>query len=170
MADSPKPEIKLFYCYARSDKTLRDRLEKHIRALNRHYHLTHWHDREILPGKEWGHEIHFHLDTADIIFLLISPDFMTSDYCYGVEMKRALERHKEGTCRVIPILLRPVSNWQVAPFSTIQLLPRNTRPITSWRKKDQVYEDILTVRLNERAKSRIVGETSIDSRRKATEG
>src|SRR5207248_2933074 len=77
------------------------------------------------------------------ILLLISPDFMASDYCYGKEMERALERHKAGTCCVIPILLRP-TYWEDASFSTLQLLPTDARPITSWPNPDEAFRDVVT--------------------------
>ena len=143
MADTPKQEIKLFYCYARKDKPLRDELEIHLSWLKRRYQLTNWHDREILPGEEWEQAIDENLNTAHLILLLISPDFMASDYCFGKEMRRALERHKEGTCRVIPIILRP-TYWGDAPFSSIQLLPTNAKPITSWPNPDEAFQDVVT--------------------------
>jgi tetratricopeptide (TPR) repeat protein len=142
MEDTPKKEIKLFYCYAREDKLLRDELEKHLSWLKRRYQLTNWHDREILPGEEWEQAIDTHLNTAHLIFLLISPDFMASDYCYGKEMRRALARHKAGTCRVVPILLRP-TYWEDAPFSTLQLLPTDARPITRWSDRDEAFQDVV---------------------------
>src|SRR6266851_204843 len=143
MAETPKQEIKLFYCYARKDKLLRDELEIHLSWLKRRYQLTNWHDREILPGEEWEQAIDKNLNTAHLILLLISPDFMASDYCFGKEMKRALERHKAGVCRVVPILLRP-TYWEDAPFSGIQLLPTNARSITSWPNSDEAFQDIVT--------------------------
>lgn len=142
MAESPKQEIKLFYCYARKDKPLRDELEIHLSWLKRRYKLTNWHDREILPGEEWEQAIDKNLNTAHLILLLISPDFMASDYCFGKEMQRALERHKAGNCRVVPILLRP-TYWEEAPFSSIQLLPTNARPITSWPNPDEAFQDVV---------------------------
>ncbi|SRR5712692_2694539 len=143
MTDTPKQEIKLFYCYAREDKPLRDELEKHLSWLKRRYQLTNWHDREILPGEEWEKAIDTHLNSAHLILLLISPDFMASDYCYGKELQRALERHKAGTCRVVPILLRPTF-WEDAPFSGLQLLPANAKPVTSWRDRDEAFQDVVT--------------------------
>src|SRR5258708_32883212 len=143
MADTPKQEIKLFYCYARKDKPLRDELEIHLGWLRRRYQLTNWHDHEILPGEEWEQAIDKNLNTAHLILLLISPDFMASDYCFSKEMRRALERHKEGTCRVIPIILRP-TYWEDAPFSSIQLLPTNAKPITSWPNPDEAFQDVVT--------------------------
>ena len=143
MADALKQEIKLFYCYAHEDKLLRDELEKHLSWLRRRYQLTNWYDREILPGEEWEQAIDMHLDTANLILLLISSDFMNSDYCYGKEMRRALERHRAGTCRVIPILLRP-TYWEDAPFSSLQLLPTDARPITRWSDRDEAFQDVVT--------------------------
>lgn len=138
---TPKQEIRLFYCYAREDKALRDELELHLSNLKRQYHLTNWHDREILPGEIWEQAIDAHLSTAHIILLLISSNFIASDYCYGKEMAKALEREKAGTCRVIPILLRP-TDWEDAPFSHLQLLPTDARPVTSWADRDSAFWDI----------------------------
>src|SRR5712692_3640397 len=138
---APKQEIKLFYCYAREDKALRDELEIHLSNLKRQYHLTNWHDREILPGENWEQAIDTHLSTSHLILLLISPNFIASDYCYGKEMAKALEREKAGTCRVIPILLRP-TDWENAPFSHLQLLPTDARPVTSWTDRDSAFWDI----------------------------
>jgi tetratricopeptide (TPR) repeat protein len=143
MTDAPMKEIKLFYCYAREDKPLRDELEKHLSWLKRRYHLTNWHDREILPGEEWEQAIDRHLNTAHLILLLISPDFMASDYCFGKEMQRALERHKARTCRVVPILLRPTF-WEDAPFSSIQLLPTDAVSITIWPNRDLAFHNVVT--------------------------
>jgi len=142
MAGTSKQEIKLFYCYAREDKPLRDELEKHLAWLKRRYQLTNWHDREILPGEEWEQAIDTHLNTAHLILLLISPDFMASEYCYGKEMQRALERHQAGTCRVVPILLRP-TYWEDAPFSHLQLLPTNAKAITRWPDRDEAFQDVV---------------------------
>src|SRR5260370_19111528 len=143
MADTPKQEIKLFYIYARKDKPLREELEIQLSWLKRRYQLTNWHDHEILPGEEWEQAIDKNLNTAHLILLLISPDFMASDYCFSKEMRRALERHTEGTCRVIPIILRP-TYWEDAPFSSIQLLPTNAKPITSWPNPDEAFQDVVT--------------------------
>lgn len=140
MSEAFKKEIKLFYCYAREDKILRDELELHLSGLKRYYHLINWHDREILPGEEWEKAIDAHLDTSHLILLLISPNFMASDYCYGKEMKRALERHREGNCCVIPILIRPV-HLEKESFSNLQMLPTDAKAITRWPNRDEAFAD-----------------------------
>src|SRR5437588_3223438 len=142
MPETSKQEIKLFYCYAREDKALRDELEKHLSSLKRLYSLRNWHDREILPGAEWEHAINNNLNTAHLVLLLVSPDFMNSDYCYGKEMQRALERHEEGTCKVIPIIIRP-TYLEAAPFSKLQMLPTDAKPITRWPDRDEAFHDVV---------------------------
>ena len=135
--------MKVFYCYAREDKELRDELEKHLRTLKRQGKITSWHDRNISAGQDWEKEINSNLNAADIILLLISPDFMDSDYCYSIEMKRALERHHNNEARVIPIILRPV-DWEDEQFSQLQVLPAEGKPVNSsrWFNRDEAFADI----------------------------
>src|ERR1700724_2003887 len=113
----------LFYSYAHEDETLCNDLEKHLTLLQRQGVIAAWHDRLIIPGIGWAREVDAHLNEGAIILLLISADFLASDYCYGIEMKRALERHTTKEAHVIPILLRPV-DWQSTPFEHLQCLPQ----------------------------------------------
>ncbi len=139
--DSPQRAIEVFFSYSHRDETLRGELAKHLRLLERQGVITGWYDRQILPGSEWKGEIDSHLQAASIILLLVSVDFLDSDYCYDVEMRRAMERHDNGDARVIPIILRDV-DWQSAPFGKLQALPKDGRPITSWDDQDQAFADI----------------------------
>jgi tetratricopeptide (TPR) repeat protein len=123
--------IQVFYSYADKDELLRNELEKHLIILSRQKLITSWHHRKITAGEELKHEIDVQMKTAQLILLLVSPDFLASDYCYEFEMKLALERHEAGDALVVPILLRPVY-WEGAPFVQLQALPVNGKPITSW--------------------------------------
>lgn len=136
--------IKIFFCYAHQDDLLRDEFEKHLSVLNLKHSgdILTWYDREIQPGIDWNKEIEINLNNSDIILLLISSDFMASDYCYGVEMRRALERHKSGEARVIPIILRPVA-WEKTSIGGLQVLPRNAVPVTRWADRDEAFKDIV---------------------------
>jgi NACHT domain/TIR domain len=134
--------MSVFYSYAHGDEALRNELEKHLSALQRQGFITGWHDRKIVPGTDWAQAIDFHLNEVSIILLLISPDFLASDYCYGIEMKHALERHAAQKARVIPILLRPV-DWKGAPFAHLQVLPTNTKAITTWRNRDSAFTNVV---------------------------
>jgi hypothetical protein len=136
-----RPSLRLFYCYAREDQALRDELDKHLASLRRRSLITNWYDGMIVPGMPWEQVIATHLDAADIILLLISSDFMNSDYCYSKEMKRALERHEKQEARVVPILLWPVY-WSDAPFSHLHVLPVDAKPVIRWNDRDSAFEDI----------------------------
>jgi CheY-like chemotaxis protein len=103
--------------------------------------ISHWHDRRINPGIPWKSAIHEQLNLSHIILLLISADFLASDYCYDVEMKRAMELHETGRARVIPIILRPC-DWQQTPFAKLQALPTDGRPVINWAKHDSAFIDI----------------------------
>jgi hypothetical protein len=135
MAKNFATDIELFYAYSHKDEDLRDEIEKHLAILRRQGVVKNWHDRRIDIGSEWQGQISDHLNTAKIILLLISSDFLASDYCYDVEMKRALERHNDGGARVIPVILRPV-DWKGAPFEKLQALPKDTKPITTWANRE----------------------------------
>ena len=130
--------LKVFFCYSHRDQKMRDRLDAHL-SLLKHMGIIHsWHDRRISAGSDWDATIDKYLSSADVILLLISPDFLNSDYCYRKEMKRALERHKAGAARVIPVILRPV-DWDKAPFAPLQAVPTDGKPITRWANRDEGY-------------------------------
>src|SRR4051794_26116953 len=101
-----------------------------------------WHDRRITSGDDFADKISDALERADIILLLVSANFIASYYCYGIEMTRALERHRAGEARVIPVILSPC-DWLSAPFGSIQATPKNGRPIVSWPDLDEAFLDVV---------------------------
>jgi TIR domain-containing protein len=131
----------LFYSYSHKDEAMRDALETHLALLRREGIIASWHDRRIIAGQEWKGQIDRHLDEADIILLLISADFLASEYCYEVEMQRALARHQAGEACVIPVIIRSV-DWSSAPFATLQALPKDAKPITRWDDPDEAWTDV----------------------------
>jgi len=141
IAEEPVIPVEVFYSYAVEDENLRQELEKHLAILKWKQIISTWHVRQISAGMELAKEINTHLNSAHIILLLVSPDFMASDYCYEVEVRRAMERHALGEACVIPILLRPVV-WDGAPFSILQALPTGGTPVTNWANRDSAFEDI----------------------------
>lgn len=133
--------VTLFYSYAHKDERLRDELETHLKLLQRRGLITAWYDRKIEAGEEWKQKINDNLESADIILLLISADFIASEYCYEKEMKRALERHNTGEAHVIPIIVRDV-NWAKTPFSRLQVLPKDGLAVTQWPLKDSAWRNV----------------------------
>jgi len=134
--------ITLFYSYCHKDERQRNRLETHLSILKRQGLILEWHDRKISGGIEWKGRIDERLDTAQVILLLVSADFVHSDYCYDVELIRAMERHEAGEARVIPIIVKPCDDWHSAPFGKLQAFPKDGKPITKWKPQDDAYVDI----------------------------
>ena len=135
--------INIFFAYSREDSILRDRLDKHLSGLKRKNYVNTWYDGKIDAGKEWEKEIDLNLSKADIVLLLISADFIASDYCYDVEMTKAISRHEKGDAVIIPIILNPC-DWSDLPFSKIQGLPQNGKPITSsyWENSEIALNEV----------------------------
>lgn len=134
--------FSVFISYSHHDRELREELEKHLSNLKRQNIITAWYDGDISPGTEWQAQISEHLTTDQIMLLLISADFMASDFCYSVEMTQAIARHDANQARVLPIILRP-TDWQGAPFAKLKLLPTDGKAITKWPTHDEAFEDIV---------------------------
>lgn len=127
--------------YARADRVLKAELVKHLEPLERLKLIEVWSDTRIMPGDHWEQEISAGLEVADIILLLVSVDFLSSRYCYEVELERALERHSAGGAVVVPVILRPCL-WKHASFAHIQVLPSNGVPVTSWASIDEAMTNV----------------------------
>ena len=134
--------IKLFFSYCHRDETMRDELEVHLSALKRQGTIESWHDRRIIVGEEWAEEIDHYLNEADIILLLVSPYFIASDYCYNIEMARAMERHEKGETRVIPVILEPC-RWQGMPFGKLQAVPTDGKPISKFPNLHDAFLEVV---------------------------
>ncbi len=133
--------MRLFYSYSQRDQRRRARLEAHLAPLQREGLLDQWHDRCIVPGADFQAEIDRHLEEANLILLLISPEFIASDYCYKEEARRALARHAAGVAWVIPVMVRPV-DYAETPIARLHALPKNARPVSTWRDPDRAWLDV----------------------------
>ncbi len=136
----PKGAIEVFTSYAQKDEPLREELLKHLKQMKRQGLITGY-DHNIDAGTDKKEEAKRYLDRAGIILLLVSPDYLDSDYHYDVEMGRALERHKEGKARVIPIILRYTADWNQTEFAGLLALPRNGKPADE-SNRDKAFSDI----------------------------
>ena len=132
----------LVFSYSHADEALRNELEKHLSPLKRTGKITTWHDRRIVPGQEFERKIDHYFSQADIILILISSDFIASDYCYQVEMKNALERHDRGEAVVIPVILRNCA-WHQLEFGSIMAATIDGKPITKFATHDEGYVQVV---------------------------
>jgi TIR domain len=139
-ASPPRP-IEVFCAYSHKDEGLRNELDSHLSPLRRTGLVSVWYDRRISPGSEWVGEINEHLNRADVVLLLVSSDFIDSDYCYDKEMTRAIQRHQLREARVIPVILRDCV-WDFLPFSKLLALPSDGKPVVAWSRRDEAFKDV----------------------------
>ena len=144
--ESASPPVSLFYSYAHEDEALRDELRGHLKILERRGLLSSWYDREIKPGQDWHAKIDEQLQMADLVLLLVSKDFIDSDYIFGNELTVAMQRHQAGFATVVPIIVRAIDidpdDREALPFLSLQGLPTDMRPVTSWPNRDEAWTNV----------------------------
>ena len=131
----------VFFSYCHADEELRGQLEKQLSLLKRQGVIETWHDRRIGAGQDLHKAIDDRLEASDIVLLLVSPDFLDSDYCYDREMTQALERHQAGSAIVIPVILRPCM-WHDAPFGRLMATPTDGKPVTQYPDRDAAFLEV----------------------------
>jgi hypothetical protein len=132
---------RVFFSYCHADEELRNQLEKQLAILKRQGVIETWHDRCIGAGEELDSAISTELESCDIILLLVSADFLNSDYCYEIEMKRAMERHATGDAIVIPVILRSCL-WTDAPFGKLNATPPDGKAVMQWPDRDVAFTEV----------------------------
>lgn len=138
--------VKLFISYSHSDETpYRIELDKRLKAIQRKFpELQPWHDRSLLAGEKVHDKILQQLEEADIVVLLISPDFMNSDYCFSHEMEVALKQYEENKNIVIPVIIRTTADWYDFQIGNHTALPTDGKPLAKWDDKDEFWADVQT--------------------------
>jgi CheY-like chemotaxis protein len=135
--------INVFYSYADEDERLQKKLETHLTVFRQEGSIATWNKRNVSAGTEWMIQIDEHIERAQIILLLVSAHFLASQYCYSIELQRALQKHEAHEACVIPIILRPV-DWEKSPLGKLQVLPRGGKPVTGrgWKNMDEAFAHI----------------------------
>ncbi len=135
--------IEVFYSYAEEDEKLVKELQKQLILLKRQKIIADWNPGKVtLEGEAPDEQIMKHLNSARIILLLVSPDFLFSEEHGNVEVERAMERHHAKEAIVIPITLRNIDNWREMPFGKLQAIPRNNKPVIAWSNRDAAFAEI----------------------------
>lgn len=134
--------LQLSISYSHKDERYRRKLDTHLAALRRQKLITDWHDRKITAGSEIDKVINEKLKSSDIVLLLVSPDFLNSDYCYGIEMEQAMNMHAACSAFVVPVILRP-AYWADAPFGKLRALPKDGKPVVSWGNQDSAFLNVI---------------------------
>ena len=132
---------QVFVSYSHKDEAFRRELDSHLAMLRRQGVIEVFTDHCIPAGGEFDEAIRQELERADVVLLLVSADFLNSEYCFGVEMQRSIERHDAGQCRVVPIIVRPC-DWEPAPFRKLKALPKDGKPVASWADHDEPFSEV----------------------------
>lgn len=130
----------IFISHADTDATQCTQLENHLTSMSRAGLIRVWHRRMVPPGEDTGAATRKELDAAEIILLLVSPEFVSTESC-NVEVNRAMARHDAGEARVVPILLRSV-DVRGMPFASLSFLPKDRRPIGRAADPDEAWEQV----------------------------
>ncbi len=141
MSEESRSGTRIFISYAHEDEDLKRELDKQLKVLKRSGKVEVWSDRQLIAGSDWDETIMSELRRADVILLLISADFNASDFIWDKELVVAMERHSEGSARVVPVILREC-DWQRLPYAALQALPMHGKPVTEFLDRDVAYTQI----------------------------
>lgn len=137
-----KSTFNIFISCSKADRDYLYELEKQLKPLQKKYNLGIWYDHKLLAGSKWDDEIRSRLRAAKVILFLLSPDFLATQYIQDVEITMALERHEQGECRVVPILLQPCL-WETSILANLSILPTTAKPISTVRNRVQSWVDVV---------------------------
>ncbi|MBA2679802.1 MAG: toll/interleukin-1 receptor domain-containing protein [Ktedonobacteraceae bacterium] len=129
MMAAPARPLNVFYAYADKDQVWQEHLSTHLANMRQQELIDEWHEEKISAGTDREQAIKQHLAEADLILLLLSPDFLASPFYSSSMLAAALERHQRGKVCIIPILLRPV-DMKGSRLSELEALPKDKVPIS----------------------------------------
>jgi hypothetical protein len=127
--------MKAFVSYSHRDEALRERFDTHLTMLRREGSISAWYDRRMVAGGRIDDEVKRQLQSSQIFLALVSPDFLSSGYCYDKEMTRAIERDTAGEMAIVPIILEPC-DWLASPLGKFKAIPRDGKAISEWTNKN----------------------------------
>jgi hypothetical protein len=136
----PDTPVNIFYSYTRTDEEMLVELDEHLSEFKSEVPVGVFWDRNLEAGIEWHSEIKDELKEADVVLLLVSPDFLASRYCRQVELPATLDLHASGLASAIPVILRPCA-WQETALGRLQAIPRGGRPIIEWAERDDAWTE-----------------------------
>ncbi len=133
---APPKALQVFISYSHQDEDLKNELLKHLKPLQRLNLIDTWHDRKINAGDQWDNAITNAINKAEIILLIVSIDFINSQYCFDIEMETAIDRERRGEAVVIPVIARNCM-WKTTEFARLQATPTDGKAIASWSDRDE---------------------------------
>ena len=138
----PNKKKEIFLSYSHKDESYKDEFVKHLSGLKRLNIIDIWDDRQVKIGDKWDEKIKKHLSDSDIVFFLMSPDFLASEYINDTEIKNTIERHNKNEVRIVPVFVRPC-DFKSSILSDFQGVPRDSKYISLWDNQDSAFVQII---------------------------
>ena len=137
------PPVRIFVSYARDDLRYLERLRTHVADLRRH-NVEFFDDRDIGVGREWKRILLERLNVADIVILMVTANFVASDFCMQEEFPQAMQRQQAGKCVLMPLYVAPFDVGSSDQLRKIQWIPSD-KPIDGrGRATTQAWVDVAT--------------------------
>lgn len=136
-------KLKIFISYSHKDMKYKNQLLEHLKSLELTHNIEAWHDGKILAGQQINKEVLMQLGISDIVILLISPNFMASYFCINTELQKAIQRHNDGECIVIPVILSETIIDETLSFANLLRVPEDGKPIQKFRPQNNGYVNAL---------------------------
>lgn len=143
-------QVFISYSHNAADVPLLNELKTHLAGLGQKIKV--WVDDQIPPGGDWDGFIHEKLNEADIVLLLVSSNYIASNYINQVEVPQSLGRQEAGFCEVVPVFLRDCY-FKDQPYAHLEFLPKmsvNQKLIAigDWNNRDNAFKTVVE-RLND---------------------
>jgi hypothetical protein len=130
--------LKAFISYSHADEKHKNDLAKFLVMLKRNGVLESWDDRQLLAGDKLDVEIERKLLEADLIILLVSQDFISSYYCYEIELQKAFEKANNDSGRIVAIIVDHCT-WAETPMKDFVLLPQDAKPVVGFNNPNEAW-------------------------------
>lgn len=139
-----KEDLKIFISYSHNDLKYKKELLRQLKSLELSHSIDVWHDGKILAGGKIDAEVLSQLSISDVVLLLVSPSFLASSYCIDVELKRAIQRHNDGQCIVVPVILAESVIDKNLSFAGLLRVPEDGKPIQKYKPQNNGYVNAVT--------------------------
>jgi hypothetical protein len=156
------PTTQIFISYSHVDKTFCDELETNLKPYLSAGSITSWSDRQIAPGSQWFPEIESALANSKIAVLLVSPDFLASDFIHEHELGSLLKKAEEGGIKILWVPVRD-SAYRVTPLKNYQAVYDPSNPLARMTPADRDSAWVTVCEKVEKAVSELKTEKAISN-------
>jgi|GEM_PF-3663852 len=136
------PTNRVFVSYSHKDAAWLERLNVHLRPLVRSGMVDLWDDTKIVPGRDWRLEIQEAIESASVAVLLVSADFLASEFVTRDEIPRLLSTAAERGTLIVSVILGPSMYEQTPEISRFQAINPPSNPLCdmNWGDAERTFK------------------------------